>query len=108
MPLLRADLTPPPRSFLSTSLSILYLHPFSQSRKRQGYFDVAALFRSGMPIHQYTKMFSRVRTFIHSRVHDYLLACSRLLVLLILVTSFYSIFFPANYSCERRVNAVDR
>ena len=61
-----------------------------------------------MPIHQYTKMFSKVRTFIDSRVHDYLLACSRILVLLILVTLFYDVVFPADYSCERRVNTFER
>lgn len=41
-------------------------------------------------------------------MHDYLLACSRLLVLLILVTLFYDAMFPADHSCERRVNSQER
>jgi hypothetical protein len=77
-----------------------------QSRRRDGYFDPKVL-TSALPLHEYTKMFSNFRTFIHSRTHDYLLACSRVLMMLIMVTLFYDVIFPADYSCESRVNSGD-
>ena len=76
-----------------------------RSRKRAHYFDVASLFEAAVPLHEYTKMFSLFRSYIKSRLHDYMLMASRLLLMLLAVTLFYYTIYPNNYYCERKVNS---
>ena len=80
------------------------MHLNTGTRKRKTYFDTIGL-RSVIPLHEYTKMFSSVRSFVHSRIHSYLLSTSRILLMMLLVTLFYSTIFPSDYECERKVNS---
>lgn len=53
--------------------------------------------------HPTFKMLTPWRSFVRTRTSDYLNCFSRLLLALLLITAYYNVLYPANYSCERRI-----
>ena len=89
-------------SFLGQAL---YLNKaMFKSRKRLHFVDLYTVFMSVIPLHECTKMFCDVRTFIRSRGFDYTLLVSRTLLLIVACTVLYDVTFPSDYNCERKVN----
>jgi len=75
-----------------------------KSRKRVNFVDIYTIITSILPLHEFSRMFSNVRTFIHTRMYDYTLMITRILFIFVTCSAFYSYLYASDYYCERKVN----